>query len=366
MKILIVSGAFYPNNSPRAFRTTELVKQFSKAGHQVVVYLPKNNENYTEFLNKYPIQINFYNEPRGIIIGNTNGIVNKAANRLLQQFFEYPSSMIITPLVKLLKEEEGYDLLITIAMPHPIHWAVGKLYSKGHRIARTWVADCGDPYMLCGTSQYKHPFYFKYQEQRWCRFCDYISVPNEAAKYGYYPEFRDKIRVIPQAFDFDEVNRKMYSPNRIPTFAFSGNIIPNVRDPRPFLDYLSSLDMNFRFIMYCSKHNLVSSYRDQMPEKFEIHDYIPRLDLLNELSGMDFLVNIENSTTVQTPSKLIDYALTGRPILSINPKNLDKTNIKQFLNGDYSNQYVVTNLEQYNIVNVCNQFINLANITYNA
>ena len=31
-KILVVSSAFYPENSPRSFRTTELVKELARQG----------------------------------------------------------------------------------------------------------------------------------------------------------------------------------------------------------------------------------------------------------------------------------------------------------------------------------------------
>ena len=53
MKILIVSGCFYPTNAPRAFRTTELVKEFGRLGHSVRVYFPENNYNYSEFIKKH-------------------------------------------------------------------------------------------------------------------------------------------------------------------------------------------------------------------------------------------------------------------------------------------------------------------------
>ena len=32
-RILIVSRSFYPDNSPRAFRTAELSKEFARQGH---------------------------------------------------------------------------------------------------------------------------------------------------------------------------------------------------------------------------------------------------------------------------------------------------------------------------------------------
>ena len=359
MKIIIVSGCFYPLNTPRAFRTTELVKRFVKLGHSVTLYIPESDDDISDFLSVYPVRVKRYRRDEDILFKGSS-IVARVGNRLMAQFFEYPSVKIIKPLISALKQESQYDLLISIAMPHSIHWAIGKLYASGKRLAKTWVADCGDPYMLCGTNQYKHPAYFAKQEKRWCTYCDYISVPTEAAKDGYYPEFRDKIRVIPQAFDFEEVKRKEYKPNLVPTFAFSGNLIPKVRDPRPLLDYLSSLGKGFKFILYASKHHLVTPYKETLGDKVEVRGYIPRLDLLYELSGMDFLINIENATQVQTPSKLIDYALTHRPILSVNPLNLDKAAIDQFLVGDYSNQYMVKDVEQYNIVNVAQQFLDLA------
>ena len=358
MKILIVSGAFYPSNSPRAFRTTELVKRFCKLGHNVTLYIPDKDEDLNDFLNDYSITIRHFKE-KTINEKGQLGLIRRIWNRLITQFLEYPYSYLLYSLPKVLKNEGGYDLLVTIAMPHPIHWAIGKMYTNGKRLAKTWVADCGDPYMFCGTSQYKHPFYFAKQEKRWCRECDYIAIPVESAHDAYYPEFRDKIRVIPQAFDFEEVKLQNYIPNKIPTFAFSGNLIPKVRDPKPFLDYLSTLNTDFKFILYTTKQHLVTPYKETLGDKLEIHGYIPRLELLNKLSGVDFLINIENVSKNQTPSKLIDYALTKRPILSIDSKHLDTNIVDDFLRGDYSRQYVVPNIEQYNIVNVADQFINL-------
>ena len=54
MKIILVSNYFYPQNSPRAFRTTELAKAFSRQGHKVNVIVPSHGYDYTEFLNDYP------------------------------------------------------------------------------------------------------------------------------------------------------------------------------------------------------------------------------------------------------------------------------------------------------------------------
>ena len=286
-------------------------------------------------------------------------IVDRLVFRGLYQFFNYPDGLNIKPLMRVLKNESGYDLMITIAMPHSVHWAMGKLYNKGVRVAKRWVADCGDPFMLTESDSFRPPFYFKPLETRWCRLCDYISVPTEKSYGGYYPEFRDKIRVIPQGFDFSVIKRKEYVRNSIPTFAYSGSFIPGRRDLRPVLDGLIEKNVDFELHVYTFQTGLFSSYKERLGYKLQLHEYIPRLELLENLSVMDFLLNLDNGITVQTPSKLIDYALTGRPILSLNSCAIDEQRLSAFMNGDYSEQYVVKNIEQYNITNVAHQFLDL-------
>ncbi|MDZ7693145.1 MAG: hypothetical protein U5K69_18830 [Balneolaceae bacterium] len=75
---------------------------------------------------------------------------------------------------------------------------------------------------------------------------------------------------------------------------------------------------------------------------------------------MDFLVNFENSTSIQMPSKLIDYYLTGRPVLSVPSQNIDKETVNNFLNGNYSNKVEFNNMDRFRIDNVCNRFLGLA------
>src|SRR5690606_24925286 len=138
--------------------------------------------------------------------------------KVINRLTAYPSIKLI-PIIKKAIEGEGvFDYLITIAAPHPIHWGAGFVKK---RLSNCWVADCGDPYMLNPFAF--HPFYFKWFEKNWCSKADFITVPIEAAKEGYYPEFRDKIRVIPQGFDFSSVKLAEYKPNSVPTFAYAGN-----------------------------------------------------------------------------------------------------------------------------------------------
>jgi hypothetical protein len=73
---------------------------------------------------------------------------------------------------------------------------------------------------------------------------------------------------------------------------------------------------------------------------------------------MDFLINFDNNISVQSPSKLIDYAIVKRPVINI-LNRIEKDKIVNFINGNYSEQMPLENLEKYNIKNVAQQFISL-------
>lgn len=360
MNILIVSGAFYPKNTPRSFRTTELAKELSRRGHKVTVIIPRSDYDLTDFSEAEHIDFKYYCRPEGRHVFTKISLIDRAIFRFLLQFFAYPDIGLRRSLRNVIKDEKGYDLLITIAVPHEIHWELGRLYAKGVRVAKTWVADCGDSFMINKATNYKQPFYFKYVEKRWCKHCNYISVPLESEKENYYPEFVDKIRVIPQGFDFTILDNIPNEPhNEVPTFAFAGSFIPNLRDPRPILDYLCTSKRNFKIVFYTTQKNLISVYQSKLGCKLEIKEKIPREYLLKELRQYDFLLNIDNGKAKGRPSKLIDYALAGRPILSLNSSNLDTELLEEFLIGDYSRQFIIEDIEQFNIKNVAQQFLDL-------
>lgn len=123
---------------------------------------------------------------------------------------------------------------------------------------------------------------------------------------------------------------------------------------------MSSLKIDFRFVIYTNSDILIKPFYSFLKNKLVVKPYIPREKLLYELSKMDFLVNIENNYKEQFPSKLIDYALTKRPILSFKSKPIPINIINEFLSGNYQNKYIVDNLEQYDIRNVARKFIELS------
>jgi len=367
-KILIVSRTMYPVNSPRSFRTTELAKEFARQGHEVTLLTLKNSAVHPEFEKEHGVTIKDLG-PLTFSDIDTSGknrfavLFKRALRRGLYQVFEYPNIELLWKTKQALEKESGYDLLITIAVPHQIHWGTAWARRSGKEVAKTWVADCGDPFMGNTLDSFSKMFYFKYFEKAFCRQTDFITVPMENAKEGYYPEFREKIEVISQGFRFDEIEiEKDLEPNNpVPTFAYAGGLFPGGRDPRPFLNYLTGLNKEFKFLLYTQDTNLVDPFVEKSEGRIEIRNYIPRPELLKVLSRMDFLVNFENASSLMMPSKLIDYYLTARPVLSVKSNEVNSEGITRFLKNDYRDRYRFNGVERFRIENVCNQFLKLLN-----
>jgi len=374
-KILIVSSAFYPEISPRSFRATELAKEFVRQGHDVAVLTLFRGNAYDEFRKGNPnIEIKTFSPLRFPFFSNSgSGFINllkRGTNRILSQLFEYPSIELVFKVASALKVEKNYDILISVAVPHTIHWGVAKTWSENRRIAKVWIADCGDPYMGANLDSFKKMFYFKYIEKWFCRKTDFISIPFEGLQNYFYPEFKNKIIVIPQGVRFENIKRfDRPLNNSIPTFAFAGSIIPKIRDLKKFLQLLVSLNRSFKFTVYTRQAKYFEPFIKGLDGKLIIHDYIPREQLIYELSKCDFLVNVDTifdseNTLVAIPSKLIDYALSGRPILNIHSDRHDLKTINEFLNGEYHNQRNIE-LSKYNIKNVAGQFLQLTDSKFN-
>ena len=261
-----------------------------------------------------------------------------------------------------LKNENGYDVLISIAYPFPVHFGVARALNKNKSLTKIWIADCGDPFTGGKETRFKTPFYYKIIEKNFCKRPDFITIPIKEAKSAYPNLCQHKLKVIPQGFDFNSIYPN-YAPeeNKIITFAYAGTLSIGARDPRSFINYIKSLDIDFKFILYTDNKSFLFALKEELEGKLELRDYVPREILLKELGKMDFLLNLENNTSIHSPSKLIDYALLQRPILSIKSFDLDKKIIDEFMLGKYKNALKIDNIEDYNITNVTKSFLELAN-----
>lgn len=365
-KILIVTAAFYPQQSPRAFRATELAKEFASQGHSVTVLTTETAENKAFAEEKgFEISALGKNPFKQFQFSKSNKLLylfERLVFRFLNLLLEHPDIGYYFLVKSKLKYFKGYDLLISIATPFPIHWGVAAVWKKhsNYNPAKTWVADCGDPYMHAPNDTFPKAFYFHYFENMFMSKADYISIPFEDLKYQFNSKFRTKFVTIPQGFNFEDVETLPYKENNILTLMYAGTVIPGHRHPVELINYLNKKNIEYRFIFYGTQKSTFTK-ECQVDYRLVFKGKIDREELIKELSTADFLVNVmQKSSTGKIkaiPSKLIDYRLAGRPILNYEYGSLNFKVVDNFLNYDYRESFDDPNFERYNIKNVTAQFL---------
>ena len=296
--ILIIAFQIYPRLNPRSHRATELAKELARQGHDVTLAGILGKYDYSKFQEETRVKIEnlgqsmfeWRNSDENRAPKLFNNLWKKGLAYFLRKNFLFPESLLNSRVGKVLNKE--YDAVISVAEPYAIHFAVLRYFRQhpNEKKKIVWISDCGDPFM--GNPHSHRPSYFETIERQWSEQTDFITVPTEVAVNAYYPEYRDKIKIIPQGFLFDDSLLANYKKNPVPTFAYSGMVYPQKRDPRKFLDYLCEKNEDFHFVVYTKHKELFEPYKERLANRLEFRNYVPRERLIHELSKMDFLVNI--------------------------------------------------------------------------
>jgi len=372
-KILITSFFFYPENKPRAFRTYELAKGLSSSGHDVTVVTPTYDCDYSRLNIDYPALIlkQIPKVKKQIKFDNTSqkksrkkSIFNNSIVKYLFYFFiasgrdaKYAYQLALF----LRKNKSEYDVVISISYPYSVHLGTILALALGYIKTKKYFTEFGDTFVGCPAlpNSIIHRIYQKIISI----WTNCIVVPTDKAipNFSIYKNEKS-IKVIPQGYDFNEVKIEEYSGNSVPTFGYAGSFHAQARNPKIFLEYLSKLDRDFRFVVYSNIKDSVlvemfDHYKSILGDKLIIRGIIPRLEVLKELSTFDFLIFEENLSNNQSPSKIVDYKLTTRPIFSFSQNELSEIKFSEFLNGDYTNQdYLEFNINDFSINHTIKQY----------
>ena len=360
MKILIISHRAFPNQGPRAFRTSELAEQLSMVGHDVILYTVHGTCKYDEYERTSGVKMKDIKPFLPIAANddiNRESLLFRVLFKLLHKAILFPEIELYYKVLAILKKESKVDALITIAVPHTLHMGAARAKKlRPDLFPNTWIADCGDPFYLNPFN--KCPKYMEKWERRWCEAADYITVPAENSIKGYFPEYRNKIRIVPQGFDFSKTPIATYEKNKVPTFIYTGAIYPGVRDVHSFMDFLLSVKKPYKFKLFM-RVPLENKYEVESNHQIEYVIGKPRNEIVMECSKADFLINVKNPNSTQTPSKLIDYGISRRPVFNISNDFCEQDQFEEFCRGNYQNQLELPDIDQYRIENVANKFIQL-------
>lgn len=351
-RICIISHHFYPEINPRSFRTTELADELSRRGYAVDLFISgqeKMLSNYTE-QDKYNLK-------------QTSPVNSKHISKFKEYRYKILQFLIGDP--NIIKKKSffknnvklsEYDIVISIAHPVYTHYHVSKLIDNSNTI---FIADCGDPFYGVGNTRYA--FYIKLVQKNMLAKFNYITIPIVEA-VEYYSEYvaKEKIKVIPQGFKIEDNVEEFKKKDEKCEFLYAGTLYKDIRSPVKLLEALSKMPHDFIFHIYTDLEgevyeNILKPYKKIMGEKLQLHNKVSRDKILNEMKKVDFVLNLENTEQLQLPSKLIDCAISKKPILSVFPENIEREKIKAFLSGDYTDALEI-DISQFDIRNVVDKF----------
>lgn len=356
-RLLMMCGTFYPFNNPRAVQCTELYKELKKRGYDIDLCIPEKKKLYHSdqveiLLKEAPVkEKNYIKEYTPI-----KGMISKTVCFFIGQKAFY----IYYPWLKTHVNINDYSAIICVSAPFYNVVLGARLMKRRGKQNIVSICDNGDPFY----DPTKHSvFVRKIQEWAYSQF-DYICFPVSSAK-KYYIKYADekKLKVIPQGRDFSSIQLKEYHKNDCPTFAYAGCFFTDIRNPDNFLSMLEKVEKPFRCVLFTETvgevyQKILLKHKKQLKDKLEIHPFLPRSECIYELSGMDFLVNFQNMSQVQTPSKLIDYSLAKRPIYSTRQDNVNKKDFEMFLDGNYDSATKV-DISMYDIRKIADQYVEM-------
>lgn len=241
---------------------------------------------------------------------------------------------------KYLKEHRvGYDIIFSTYGPYATHW-IGK-YMKKQNPEAFWIADFRDG----PVDDFAPRLFRRYCEnypKRICRNADLVT----AVSQGVLDELAlpDRIRgqVIPNGYDRDDIKGFLpRTPNEKMTFTYTGALYKGKRDLTPFFYSLNEL-MEQRLIdrskIKLQYAGMESVQFIEQAALYHLNDIavsygnVEREHALRLQWESDILLlaswNRKGKTGIVT-GKLLEYMMTGRPVLSLISGELPNSKIKE-------------------------------------
>lgn len=366
MRLLILSFSYAPRVNPRATRWTTLAEEFARSGHTVLVItswqqgLPE--QETVNGVQIYRVGMQFLehlrrkisaNRPKGTdkaVAGSANpaevtvqgGMILRLLKMLNQNLWRklwWPDSTCVwlPPALKTARRilaVQPVDVVISVS---PTFSAVvaGHLLARDRQRCRRWIIDLGDPFSFMEQALPNNAFLYgrlnRWFEKRAFLRADGISVTTDGTRERYahlYPPCAEKIAVIPPLLSpppAPAVSGPFFQNHGATRLVFIGTLYRHLRRPDYLLQLFSAMlqlrpEFNAELHLIGDTHECresLASFQKHLGKHLVIHGPVDRSMAAQAMTEADVLVNLGNETAFQLPSKLVEYAATGKRIVNI-------------------------------------------------
>lgn len=356
--ILIVSFQYWPALSARSFRWTALAEDWASEGREVQVVCARSPDRPAVETVKgvrvhrvgpaWMESLRGATRPAGGEAKADPGVIRRtaaAAARTIWHAVYWPDTSCTWYFAARAKAREliaaGEPQALVTVSPTFTAVAVGRSLARDAGRGFHWLIDLGDPFSFSEEAPPNNFRLYRRLNTRFERSCfagaDSISVTTSETRDRYaalFPESAGKIAVIPPLVDFPETGGPAARPRSDRRrLVFLGRLYPSIRRP----DYLLSLFASLAEAPGGERYELhfygdswqceadFAPHKRMLGRNLFVHGPVARERAIAEMRSADVLVNIGNDTRYQLPSKIVEYAVTGRPILNIVPRPDDSS-----------------------------------------
>lgn len=337
---MVISYWYYPENVARAFHVKGIVSSLIQEGYHVDLIIPRNTM-YQEIDATDSDNITVHQVKPGVLLHkeknrwdvNRNILDNYGSNfliRCLKKLYNtliWPDRTIEWAInayryVKKNNLHSNSVAMVTVGLPVSTH-VTGHLLKKDASHLK-WIADYGDPFTYNPDREIRK--YDKFLESKTLNNVDSIVIPTESAKdcYTSLGVNESKIQVIPQLFE-DQKGESDYKVDKDKfNIMYAGSFYRGIRSPVEFIHGLALANeknpkLHFHYFgnVNALEEFLKIEGLDIRTLPITVNTFKNRNEIISIMKKMDLLINLNNKSTSQIPSKIIDYLYADKKILNI-------------------------------------------------
>jgi glycosyltransferase involved in cell wall biosynthesis len=352
-RILIITFSYAPMLNARAFRWTTLARHLARTGWEVDVLTswqpgaePEAGERlqirrvgwrWAEHLRK------MLRQQRGQLAAGapaSSGTLARALQGVRQAVWRHvywpdasapwywPARRAAIDLVR----ERRHDTVVSVS-PTFTAVLVGQAALQEHPRAK-WVIDIGDPFSLqlhaAPNNRHLYGSLNRRVERLALQRADWVSVTTTQTAQRYareFPETAPKLRVIPPLLSIPaaEGGASASADDGTVRLIYIGTLYRSLREPHFMLQLFDALrqrtpDRRYELHLFGDTHEfsaLLRQWRERVGPALHVHGMAARDTVARAVEGAHLLINIGNSSSDQLPSKVVEYAASGKPILNL-------------------------------------------------
>ena len=346
--LLILAPYFFPYENPRSRRVLKVVETLDEAGFYIHIVCSKVAQKPTQLSERvsiYPVGFNapkewFFqpkqaNKPQEQPATSSPWMARlKQINIVVLKSIYWPDDSFTWLKDSYVTAEEivqKYSINAVLSFSLPFASILTGLKLKRNHPNLQWITDIGDPLNFQVDNPMNNPWLYKNRnkqvEKQALITANLSIVTNPGLQEKYISELQIPENKLAVVGPFNQVGQRVLKSKKTESIhlLFMGSFYPKIRRAQVLLQHLENLvhespNTKYRITLAGNLNHSDAKLFKNSPLIGKITELKPYQDTVNSqklIQEADFLINLNNTTSFQLPSKCADYLASGLPIINI-------------------------------------------------